>query len=110
MRLSEAYQKWVFISLILQVPHPMSYPENQWEAWVNTQKLHHCNCMVNAFTKKSLIKLMFLHAFYFIFNFGLVNTFFVPVEVFLLSVKDGLFLTKVITLTQILCTNADVSL
>lgn len=69
----------------------MSYLENQAEAWVNTQKVHHCNCMVNAFIKKPLIKLMFLHAFYFIFHFRLVNTFFVPVEVLLLSVKGGLF-------------------
>lgn len=66
--------------------------------------------MVNAFIKKSLIKLMFLHAFYFIFHFRLVNAFFVPVEVLVLSAKGGLFLTEVIILAQILCTNADVSL
>ena len=66
--------------------------------------------MVDAFIKKPLIKLMFLHAFYFIFHFRLVNTFFVPVEVLVLSAKGGLFLTKVIILAQILCTNADVSL
>jgi len=112
LKLSEAHQKRMFIPLILQVPHPISYLVNQREAWVNAQKLHHHNCMVNAFNKKSLIKLMFLRAFYFIFHFRLVNTFFVPVEVLLSSVKGGLFffLNKVITLAQILCTNAGVSL
>lgn len=55
------------------------------------QKLHPCNCTLNTFMKKPLIKLMFLYEFYFIFHFKLVNTFFVPVEVLLLSVKGGLF-------------------
>lgn len=44
------------------------------------------------------------------FQFRFANIFFVPVEVFLSSVKGGSFLTKLITLAQILCTNADVLL
>lgn len=70
--------KWVFVSLIVQVPHPMSNLENQWEAQVNAQKLNHCNCMVKAFSKKPLVKLMFLHVFYFIVQFRFVNMFFYP--------------------------------
>lgn len=32
LRLSQAYQKLVFVSLVLQVPHSMLYLENQLEA------------------------------------------------------------------------------
>lgn len=87
----------------------MSNLENQWEAQVNAQKLNHCNCMVKAFSKKPLVKLMFLHVFYFIVQFRFVNMFFIPMEMFLSSVQGGVFYTKLITLAQILCTNADVS-
>lgn len=69
----------------------MSNLENQWEAQVDAQKLNHCNCMVKAFSKKPLVKLMFLHVFYFIVQFRFVNMFFVPIEVFLSSVKRGGF-------------------
>lgn len=69
----------------------MSNLENQWEAQVNAQKLNHCNCMVKAFSKKPLVKLMFLYVFYFIVQFRFVNMFFVLMEVFLSSVKCGVF-------------------
>lgn len=96
--------------MVICFPHCMSNLENQWEAQVNAQKLNHCNCVVKAFNKKPLVKLMFLHVFYFFVQFRFVNIFFVPLEVFLSSVKGGVFLTKLITLEQSLCTNADVLL